>query len=518
MRYDDIILGGGHNGLADAAYLARAGRTVLVLERSGHIGGAAVSAQAFAGHRARLSRYSYLVSLLPHQVVIDLDLHLQLVRRRYTSYTPVPSDPQRGLLVDTGDHGRTRDSFAGLGGWADLEGWQRFYRRMTAVAQRVFPTVLQPLRSAAQMQQIVADDELWQALTTRPIGALIRDSFVDDTIRGVVATDALIGTFADLDGADLRQNICFLYHLIGGGTGDWDVPVGGMGALTHALARSAHGAGARIRPHCEVDLVDPQGRVRWRQTDGSTGSATAQRIHAAFAPAELDTALAAAGADPVSTGPAPQGAQLKVNLLVGRLPRLRDTNVHPEAAFGGTLHVNEGYDQLQAAYRQAAGGRLPDPLPCEVYCHTLSDRSILGQDLAATSAQTLTVFALHLPADLFRADNDARRAEALAATLQSLNSVLAEPIQDVVLTDAGGAPCIEARTPLDLEHDLRLPGGNIFHRPLQWPWATKEDDVGRWGVETAYPRILLAGAGARRGGGVSAIPGHNAAAAVLAGA
>jgi phytoene dehydrogenase-like protein len=158
---------------------------------------------------------------------------------------------------------------------------------------------------------------------------------------------------------------------------------------------------------------------------------------------------------------------------------------------------------------------VPDLVPCEIYCHSLSDRSILGADLAATDAQTLTVFAMHLPARLFRADNDAQREVALSATMRSLNSVLAEPIEDVISRDGNGDRCLEARTPVDLEVDLGLPGGNIFHRSLQWPWAESQAEVGTWGVETAYEKVLVCGAGARRGGGVSGIPGHNAAQRVL---
>jgi phytoene dehydrogenase-like protein len=103
----------------------------------------------------------------------------------------------------------------------------------------------------------------------------------------------------------------------------------------------------------------------------------------------------------------------------------------------------------------------------------------------------------------------------LAATLRSLNTVLAEPIEDVILRDGNGGLCLEARTPLDLEVDLGLPGGNIFHRSLQWPWAQREAEVGTLAVETRYDRVLVCGAGARRGGGVSGIPGHNAAQRVL---
>ncbi|NYG08213.1 phytoene dehydrogenase-like protein [Phycicoccus badiiscoriae] len=514
MIYDDVVIGAGHNGLTAAAYLARAGRRVLVLEAADHVGGAAVSAQAFPGVDARLSRYSYLVSLMPRQVIADLDLDVRLIRRRFSSFTPVPGDPQRGLLVDNGDEAATAAGFTALtGGGAEYAAWQDFYGRVHHLAQQVFPTVLEPLRSEADLAAMVGDDELWDALVRRPLGEVLAKRFGDDTVRGIVATDALIGTFADLDGADLRQNVCFLYHLIGGGTGDWDVPVGGMGAVTDGLARAAVKAGAQLRTGTTVLAVDPDGVVRWEG-----GSAQATTIHAACAPAVLNTLLTAAGAEPLPTEEAPEGAQLKVNMLLSRLPRLRDQDVDPAAAFAGTFHVNEGYGQLQEAYAAAEAGRVPQVPPCEIYCHSLSDRSILGPELAAGDAQTLTLFGLHLPARLFRGtqqEHDAVKDLALARTLDSLNSVLAEPIQDVLLRDPDGAFCMEARTPVELEADLGLPGGNIFHRSLQWPWAESDAEVGSWGVETAYPTVRIAGAGARRGGGVSGIPGHNAAMSVL---
>ncbi|KQZ87393.1 FAD-dependent oxidoreductase [Phycicoccus sp. Root563] len=515
MNYDDVVIGAGHNGLTAAAYLARAGRKVLVLEAADHVGGAAVSAQAFPGVDARLSRYSYLVSLLPKQVMTDLDLDVRLIRRRYSSFTPVPADPARGLLVDHGDPGATASGFAALtGGAGEHAAWDDFYGRVQRLAEKVFPTVLEPLRTEDDLAALVGDDELWQALVRRPLGEVLEATFTDDTVRGIVATDALIGTFADLRGDDLRQNVCFLYHLIGGGTGDWDVPVGGMGAVTDGLARAAVAAGAEIRTGTRVLALDPEGEVRW---DG--GSATASTIHAACAPVVLNRLLEAAGADPVETEAEPEGAQLKVNMLLSRLPRLRDSSVDPTGAFAGTFHINEGYTQLQDSYAAAAAGRVPDLPPCEIYCHSLSDRSILGAELAATDAQTLTLFGLHMPARLFRGsaeEHDAAKDLALARTLESLNSVLAEPIQDVLLRDGDGAFCLEARTPVELEADLGLPGGNIFHRSLQWPWAEQASEVGTWGVETRHPRVRIAGAGARRGGGVSGIPGHNAAQSVLA--
>src|SRR5436189_4171265 len=238
--YDDIVVGAGHNGLTAAAYLARAGRRVLVLEGLDHVGGAAVSAAPSPGVEARLSRYSYLVSLLPRRIIEELELDVRLVKRRYASYTPLPQDPRRGLLVDAIDPESTRQSFlAAFRDDVDFIGWQRFHRRLAGIAERLWPTVLEPLRSAAEIRRLVGDDELWDGLTTAPLGTLLRQTFADDTVRGLVATDGLIGTFADLDDPSLVQNVCFLYHVMGGGTGEWDVPVGGMGAVTDALAKAA---------------------------------------------------------------------------------------------------------------------------------------------------------------------------------------------------------------------------------------------------------------------------------------
>jgi phytoene dehydrogenase-like protein len=516
-RYDVVVVGGGHNALTAAAYLARAGRSVLVLERLDQVGGAAVSAWVFDGVDARLSRYSYLVSLLPRQIVDELGLRLRLFRRRYSSYTPVPTDAthgvagDRGLLVDHGDARGTAVSFNRIGAGADVEAWYRFYASTGRLARLVFPTLTEPLRAAADIRRLVGD-VAWAEFVQRPIGSLVESTFGNDTVRGVVLTDALIGTFAAAGEASLRQNRCFLYHVIGGGTGDWDVPVGGMGALTAELAAAATDAGATLVTRAAVTAVDPAGEVTWVDDDGVERSVGAGHVLAGCAPATLSGLLGEVPPDP-----APEGSQLKVNMLLARLPRLRDPDVDPVAAFGGTFHVNEGYRQLADAYRQAASGRIPDLPPCEIYCHSLSDPTILGPGPRAAGAHTLTLFGLHLPARLFRADNEAARSRALAATLRSLNSVLAEPIEDCLWRTPAGLPCLEARTPVDLERDVGLPGGNIFHRDLSWPWAGSAEEVGRWGVETHHPRVLICGAGARRGGGVSGIPGRNAAMAVLGG-
>ena len=177
----------------------------------------------------------------------------------------------------------------------------------------------------------------------------------------------------------------------------------------------------------------------------------------------------------------PEGSQLKINMVLARLPRLRDPAVDPRDAFAGTFHVNEGYANLEAAYKQAAAGHIPALPPCEVYCHTLTDSSILGAGLAASGAHTLTVFGLHMPARLFRDRPDEAREEALDATLRSINAVLGEPIEDCLLRDGDGEPCLEVKTPVDLEAELGLPGGHIFHGDLAWPFAEDAGEVGPLG-------------------------------------
>jgi phytoene dehydrogenase-like protein len=327
-------------------------------------------------------------------------------------------------------------------------------------------------------------------------------------VRGIVATDALIGTFAALGDPGLVQNRCFLYHVIGNGTGHWDIPVGGMGALTGALADAATRAGAELRVDTPVTRIEAaDSGVTVRAADGQVWEG--RHVLANVAPALLAELMG----EP-APGPPPEGSQLKLNLLLARLPRLRDAAVTPQEAFAGTFHVNEGYAQLERAHAQAAAGEIPQLPPCEAYCHSLTDPTILSPELQDAGVQTLTVFGLHMPARLFRADHDAAREAAVAATLASINAVLAEPLEDCLLHTPDGAPCLEAHTPVELEAELGMPGGHIFHRDLAWPFAEDDFDVGAWGVETSRPRVWLCGAGARRGGAVSGIPGHNAARAV----
>lgn len=511
--YDTVIVGGGHNGLVCACYLAQAGQRVLVLEAEPVVGGAAISANAFDGVGARLSQYSYLVSLLPKHIISDLGLHISTIRRNVSSYTPVPGAPSDGLLVPVDDDDRLNEEFRRVTG-ESAAAWSAFYGGLSEMAHRLFPTLTAPMPSAEEARALMGE-QWWHALTQVPLSEVIESNFSNDLVRGVVLTDGLIGTFARSDDASLFQNICFLYHLIGNGTGDWDVPRGGMGAVTAALAQRATEFGATIVTSAQVTSIEADGRqalievevndrVRHVSCDVVAANVSPDALHNL-----MDTGMR------VEREPVEEGAQLKVNMVLKRLPKLADTKVAPTDAFAGTFHINELYSQLDDAFDVAQLGVLPDPVPAEIYCHSLTDPSILSPQLQAEGAATLTVFALHLPHRMFTSDNDAMRERAQAAVVASLNSVLAESIEDCLYLDANGEPCIEAKTTVDLEQGLGLPTGNIFHTSLEWPWAQEQGEVGTWGVETEVANVVLCGSGAKRGGGVSGIPGHNAAQAIL---
>jgi phytoene dehydrogenase-like protein len=507
MKYDAIIMGAGHNGLIAASYLAKAGKSVLMLEAADEIGGATASVKAFKEYEARLSRYSYLVALLPDQIVKDLALNFETLSRDVSSFTPYIKDGKDcGLHISRIWDKETEESFKELTG-SDLEGiaWQEFYSDVEKFAQKMAPTFLKPLLTRSEMKAHIGQDKTWEFLVEKPMSEIINAQFKNDLVRGVVLTDALIGTFVSAD--SIQSNICFLYHLMGNGTGEWKVPRGGMGALVKELERVATSLGVHIKTSSEVTQISSSGNgVSVQTTSGQ--SYEAEYLLSNAAPAHLDRILGKKTKDSLT------GSQLKINMLLKTLPRLK-SGADPKKAFAGTFHINESYVQLEDAYATAKNGHIPEHAPSEMYCHTLTDPSILSEDLASKGFHTLTLFGLHTPAELFERDNAHAKSIAQKRCLDALNAYLVDPIESVLAANSDGSLCIEVKSPLDLEKDVRLPGGNIFHRDLSFPFKEEGDDQ-IWGVETADPRIFICGAGAQRGGGVSGIPGHNAAMAVLA--
>ena len=505
-KYEVVIVGGGHNGLVAACYLAKAGKKVLILEANKKVGGASTSEYVFAGLEAKLSRYSYLVSLLPDQIIKDLGLNFKTISRKVSSYTPYQNqNGDFGLLVNRIWDESNKESFFKLTKSNDeSDAWLKFYDQVGKLAKVIAPTLLKPLPTRGDIKRQLNDDQIWKILIEQTLGKTLDDYFRNDLVKGVVLTDGLIGTFTSA--YDFQANICFLYHLIGNGTGEWKVPKGGMGALVSELESKAISLGVEIKVNSKVKSIDAQpNQVNVELENGQNYQA--QYLLSNVAPQVL--AKLQGESSPNSL----EGSQLKINMLLKKLPKFK-SGVSASDAFVGTLHINESFAQLERAYQQAKAGSLPDELPLEMYCHSLSDNTILSEDLNQQGFHTLTIFALHTPAKLFDKDPGKVKELAKQRALVALNQYLVAPIEDHLATDANGQLCIEVKSPIDLENEINLPRGNIFHKDLSLPFK-EEDSTLKWGVETNHPRVFLCGAGAIRGGGVSGIPGHNAAMAIL---
>lgn len=515
-RYDVIIIGSGHNGLISAAYLAKAGLSVLVLERNEVPGGATQSRSTFPGMDARLSVYSYLISLFPEKIASDLGLNLKLRSRKTSSWTPDFQEGRyRDLLIRNDHDSANREAFENFtGGSNDYQGYCDLLSMQEEIASVIWPGLLHPLDSKANLERKVSA-KVWEAMIEKPIGELIESRISDDLIRGLVFTDGRIGVSTSPHDESLLQNKCFLYHIIGQGTGEWRVPVGGMGSLVTQLIDMAQKTGnLTLLTRAEAKVIKPHLKTPTVHFDYDERE---QEVEARFilsnaAGQVLDHLISGSSG---STNCDVEGAGFKINMLLRKLPRLRSSTCTADVSFAGTVHIDEGYEAMMDSHRESVSGEIPSRPPGEIYCHTLTDHSILSEDLNRKGYHTLTLFGLDMPYRLFETDNEGTRQEVVNRYLAGINRYLDEPIEECLAIDSEGNPCLEAMSAVDLEQKVHLPKGNIFHGNLTWPYAESNDEVGQWGVETPYPNIYICGSSAKRGGAVSGIPGHNAAMKVL---
>ncbi len=518
-NYDVVILGAGHNGLVAASYLTRAGLSVLLLEKNDYIGGATTSQKVFPDYEAYLSRYSYLVSLFPEKIIRDLGLNLELRRRTVGSFTPYVRDGEhRGLLLsNVSDEASAESMFELTGNRTEFEQMKRFYHLSRVFAEHSWDSMLEPLVTKDEFKRRFDSDpagcEAWRSLAEEPIGRAIERYLQNDLVRGLVMTDAKIGVFTHPHDPSLVQNRCFLYHLIGNLTGEWKVPVGGMGAVARELERVARKGGAEFLTGVELGAIDFASANKTVEfaIDGKRERVDARILLVNFG-RNVFTKYAGKKYEPT---PADEGSVFKINMLLRRLPRLKATKYSASEAFRGTFHSDEGYEAMNTSYEQAAKGRLPEKTPCEVYCHTLTDDSILSPDLRKQGYQTLTLFGLDTPYSLFAASNETVRPRAEKKFVESMNQWLEEPLEDCLAVARDGNLCLESKSPVDIEESLGMYHGNIFHDAPTFPFADRDDQAGTWGVETEFENVFFCGSSAQRGGAVSGIPGHNAAMKVL---
>jgi phytoene dehydrogenase-like protein len=445
-------------------------------------------------------------------------MKINLLPRRIASYTPYFHNSHQGLLISNAEESVSHQSILDLGyGESEWQGYQHILQQQTTFAELVWDSFLQPLKAKSDFEKQFKEagqSELWRAFVEEPIGHFIEKYVQSDILRGILMTDAKIGAYTSAYDESLLQNRTFLYHVVGNKTGEWRVPEGGMGNVARQLAENAERRGAALYTNASIKSIHTGDTHHQLEIEvgGKSYEIKAEYILSNASETVLQRLM---GEPPTAATPQDEGTAFKINMLLARLPKLKDQKVRPEDAFAGTFHINQSYGQMERTFAEAAAGNIPTVAAGEIYCHTLTDTSILSPELREKGFHTLTYFGIDFPHRLFTADNKVAKQEVVDRFLAGINDYLAEPIEDCFARDAQGNLCLEAKSALDLEQELNLPLGNIFHNALSWFYAEDESAVGTWGVETPHERIYVCGSSAKRGGAVSGIPGRNAARKVL---
>jgi phytoene dehydrogenase-like protein len=522
--YDAIIVGAGHNGLVTAAYLARAGWRVLVLERRHLVGGACVTEEVFPGYR--VSTAAYLVSLLQERVVRDLDL------RRF-GYEVLPKDPayfapyrDGRYLFMYADQRRTCEELARFSK-RDAERYPAYEQFIERIARFVEPMLLEappnlPPRHPADLAALGRLGLRLLGQKPAHVGQLARmftasarevlDSwFESDELKLALATDGVIGT----NGGPSSPGTAYvlLHHVmggVGGVRGLWGFVRGGMGALSEALKRSAQAAGAEVRTAAEVTRIDVrEGRaVGVVLADGT--DYRARTIVSNADPKRTFLGLVGRACLPPEFGAQIdayrcEGSSFKINLALGELPdysALPGTSLAPQHR--GTTHICASLDALERAWDEAKyGAPSREPL-LEITIPTAYEAS-----LAPPGKHIMSIFAQYAPYRLKGAvwDDTAR-----AGFVERAIGLLEQYAPNI----RGAIEHVHALSPLDLEREYGLTGGNIFHGDLRLDQLFALRPVAGWArYATPIRGLFLCGSGTHPGGGVTGAPGHNAARLLL---
>jgi phytoene dehydrogenase-like protein len=522
-RYDAIVVGAGHNGLVTAGYLARAGWRVLVLERRSVVGGACVTEEVFPGYR--VSTAAYLVSLLQPKVVRDLELP------RF-GYRVFPKEPAYFAPYLDGRHmfmyqdlDRTCREIARFSA-RDAEHYPRYEAHVDRLARFVESLLLRappdlPPRRPSDLLALL--DLGWRALRlSRPgLAALARLMtgsvkemldrwFESEQLKVALATDGVIGTNGGP--ASPGTGYVLLHHVmggVGGVRGLWGFVEGGMGGLTQALARSARAHGAEILTGAEVERVLVQdGRARGvvlrsgdeYRADVVASNADPRRTFFGLVGREQLPSDFASQLD----GWKCEGSSFKVNLAVGELPSyacLPGTDPGPQHR--GTTHLCPSLEHLERAWDDAKYGE-----PSREPFVEITIPSVYDPTLAPPGKHLMSLFVQYAPYRL----REGSWRERKDAFVQRVIEVVARYAPNV----PGAIEHVHALSPLDLEEEYGLTGGNIFHGDLSLDQLYSLRPALGWArYRTPIDGLYLCGSGAHPGGGVTGAPGHNAAVEIL---
>jgi phytoene dehydrogenase-like protein len=520
--HDAIVVGGGHNGLTAAAYLARSGLDVCVLERRDVLGGACVTEELWPGQR--VSRASYVVSMLQPKVVADL-------RLREFGYDPLPLDPPFATFAADGsailfpnDPARLRAELGRVSP-ADAEAMPVFedllhraagflrplmLRQPPAFGSRRPADVAELLREAARAAGLAKRDaqELFRLLTMS-VGDLLDDWFENDEIKGAYASTGVVGVWAGPRTPGTAYNL--LHHELGeldGVSGAWGHVRGGMGAISQAIAASARAAGATIRTGAAVERIDVTGG----RVTGVTLT-SGEELHAGLVVSGAHprtTVLDMVGAEHFPAEVAEdmrrfrtRGGSVKINAILSEPPRYERLDPEREQAVLRTsLAISPSIDHLERAWQDATRGKPAEGPYIEVEVPTSIDPSLT--DDGSTVLTMFTQYGPHAESDWGEGDREAYAQRCFAMLAEHAPNVPDSIVHYEVLA------------PPDLERVFGLEGGSIFQGEQgldQMAFMRPCPELARYA--TPVHGLYLCGAGTHPGGGVMAASGHNAAQRIL---
>ncbi len=521
--YDAIIVGGGHNGLVCAAYLARAGRRVVVLEARELVGGCAVTEEIWPGYR--VSTASYLSSLLQEKVVRELELEhfgYRVDAKDPAFFSPFPDG--RHLFMWQ-DRARTLAEIAKFS-VKDAEAYPRYeahLEKLAGVAESLLLTTppefpprgigdfVDYLKLAGRVRGLARAEVVGLVKVFTQSAADFLDAwFESEELKVTLATDGVIGA----NGGPRSPGTAYilLHHCmggVGGVRGLWGFVRGGMGAVSEAMAASARSKGVEIRVNAAVERI----LVRNGRAAGVVLKKSGEEIAAPVVASNLDPKLTFLNL--ISEADLPgefldgirkfrtEGTSLKMNLALRGLPEFRALPGTPAPQHRATMHICPSIEYVERAWDDAKYGRPSRSPLIEMTIPTMYDAS-----LAPPGRHIMGIFLQYAPYTLKDTNWDAER--------EPYSERVLDVIEDYCPNIRSIIEARQTLAPLDLERRFGITGGNIFHGEMSLDQMFVMRPLAGWArYRTPVRGLYLCGSGAHPGGGVMGAPGHNAAREIL---
>jgi phytoene dehydrogenase-like protein len=527
-QYDAIIIGGGHNGLVAGAYLARAGKRVVVLERRPVIGGAAVTEEIFPGYK--FTEFSYVVSLLRPEIIRDLELpkHGLKILPLPSTFTPMDGGRRGDYLASWDDHDLTRRELYRHSP-KDAEAYDEYARVMARAAKAIKPIInlippdpssLRPrdlfnLLKVGQYAKSLSEKELYTIakLATQSSADLLEEWFETDALKGTKAASGIIGTF--LGPRSPGTAYVLLHHYMGeidGAFRAWGFAKGGSGGVSGAIASAARSLGVEVRVEAGVKQVRVKG-----------GRAVGVVLENGD---EIESKVVMSAADPKRTflqfveqkyfpdefvtsiqNFRVRGSSGKVNVALSKLPNFTalpfEGRGHDSVLHRGAVSISPSIDYIERAYDDAKYGQISK----RPYLDMIFP-SMIDPDMAPPGQHVMSCFVQYAPYDIEGGWDDAKRdqlGEAVIATIEEYAPNIRECIVGM-----------QVISPKDIERIAGITGGNIFHGELLLHQIFFLRPTPQWAdFRTPLKGYYFGAAGAHPGGGVMGAAGMLAAKEML---